>query len=50
MKVHGTKVDDNKGLENGRVSQGLLAGCHGHSETDKIMTSAEVSESTKTEI
>ncbi|XP_061241406.1 protein PRR14L isoform X1 [Bos javanicus] len=44
-KVHGTKVDDNKGLENGRVSQGLLAGCRGHSETDEIMTSAEVSES-----
>ena len=45
MKVHGTKVDDNKWLENGRVSQGHLAGCRGHSETDKIMTSAEVSES-----
>ncbi|XP_068845736.1 protein PRR14L [Capricornis sumatraensis] len=45
MKVHGTKVDDNKGLENGRVSQGLSAGCCGHSKTDKIMASAEVSES-----
>lgn len=45
MKVRGTKVDDNKGLENGRVSQGLSAGCRGHSETDKIMASAEVSES-----
>ncbi|OWK14403.1 hypothetical protein Celaphus_00000104 [Cervus elaphus hippelaphus] len=45
MKVHGTKADDNEGLENGRVSQGLSARCRGHSETDKIMTSAEVSES-----
>ena len=45
MKVHGTKADDNEGLENGRVSQGLSAGCRGHSETDKIMTTAEVSES-----
>ncbi|XP_040107082.1 LOW QUALITY PROTEIN: protein PRR14L [Oryx dammah] len=45
MKVHGTKVDNNKGLENGCVSQGLSAGCRGHSETDKIMASAEVSES-----
>ncbi|XP_065760090.1 protein PRR14L isoform X2 [Muntiacus reevesi] len=45
MKVHGTKADDNEGLENGRVSQGLSAGCRGHSETDKIMTSAELSES-----
>uniref|UniRef100_A0A8C6G3N5 Proline rich 14 like n=1 Tax=Moschus moschiferus TaxID=68415 RepID=A0A8C6G3N5_MOSMO len=45
MKVHGTKADGSEGLEKGCVSQGLSAGCRGHLETDKIMTSAEVSES-----